>query len=86
MRIISIGKIYEPNLNNDTDEHGDTIWTNSKGQVHREDGPAYIGHNDICAYYINGVLVAKDEWLDWLRDGKSSLNQKTILRLILEHS
>ena len=105
----------KPNLNGELDDEGNIVWTNSKGEnhrlngpaiiyknipdgedwfknglLHREDGPA-INYNKETAvkfneYWIEGIVVSKKEWIQWLKDGKSSLDQKTILRIILENS
>jgi hypothetical protein len=56
------------------------------GFIHREDGPAVIESDGDVYWYIHGEVFSKDEWIQYLKEGKSSLNQKTILRLILEHS
>ena len=77
---------YKPNLNGELDKNGDRLWINSEGEWHREDGPA-IEWSYGCKYWvINDELISIDEWLQWLKSGQSSLDQKTILRLILEYS
>jgi hypothetical protein len=55
------------------------------GQRHREDGPAVIYNNRYSEYYIKSVKYSKDSWLEYLRDGESSLDQNIITRLILEN-
>ena len=100
---------FKPNLNGVLDEISDRIWTNSKGQRHRKDGPAIIYEDGSKFWWINGErhredgpaiewsygckywvindeLISIDEWLQWLKSGQSSLDQKTILKLILENS
>jgi hypothetical protein len=101
---------YRPNLNGALDENNCArIWTNSKGQRHREDGAAveYASGSKFWfingerhredgpavewlygrkSWYINGIYFSKDEWLQYLKSGQSSLDQKTILKLILENS
>jgi hypothetical protein len=77
---------YKPNLNGELDEDGDRLWTNSEGEYHREDGPAIEYADGDKYWYINGKYFSKDEWLQWLKSGQSSLDQKTILKLILENS
>lgn len=37
------------------DLFGDQRWCNSKNQLHREDGPAYIGFDGYLSYRINGT-------------------------------
>ena len=79
---------FKPNLNGVFDEISDRIWTNSKGQIHREDGPAreYINGRRKEEYYIHNREITKDEWLQYLKSGQSSLDQKTLNRIILEYS
>jgi len=36
------------------DFHGNKKWRNKKGQLHRLNGPAYIGPDGYQAYWING--------------------------------
>jgi hypothetical protein len=57
------------------------------GQLFREDGPAvdYYDRRE-SEWHYGGEEHTKKEWLQWLKDGKSSLDQKTVLRLILENS
>ena len=58
-----------------------------RGVLHREDGPACIWKSgNINEWDIDGEYITKDEWIQYLRDGKSSLDQKTINRIILENS
>jgi hypothetical protein len=83
--------VLKPNLNGDID-HSNMfqIWTNSKGNLHREDGPAVVWDiNDqtdmTLDYYIDGTRYSKDEWIQYLKSGQSSLDQKTLNRLILEN-
>jgi hypothetical protein len=77
---------YKPNLNGELDEDGDRIWTNSEGEYHREDGPAIEWSDGVKSWYIDDKNFTKDEWLQWLKEGKSSLDQKTLNRIILENS
>jgi hypothetical protein len=77
---------YKPNLNGELDTFNARLWTNSKGEYHREDGPA-VEHSDGRKFwYINGIYFSKDEWLQYLKSGQSSLDQKTLNRIILENS
>ena len=64
---------------------GDKYWY-INGKLHQEDGPAveYAGGDKY--WYINGKEVTKDEWLQWLKDGNSSLSINEVTRLILEQS
>ena len=39
-----------------TIKHGFEVWRNSKGNFHREDGPAYIDPHGTQSYYQNGEL------------------------------
>jgi hypothetical protein len=39
---------------------GTIIWYNDEGQVHREDGPAFIGRD--IAWYFNDVGYSFDNW------------------------
>ncbi len=39
-----------------------TEWRNSKGQVHREDGPALVWNNGYNGWYLNGVHYSKEEY------------------------
>jgi len=60
------------------------------GKLHREDGPAYnysssTNHPE-GQYWINDVELTKDEWIDYLKSGESTLKQSVISRLILENS
>jgi hypothetical protein len=79
---------YKPNLNGELTIYNTQIWTNSKGQIHREDGPAreYINGRRKEEYYIHNREITKDEWLQYLKSGQSSLDQKTLNRIILENS
>jgi hypothetical protein len=57
------------------------------GIRHREDGPARtMPHTDMHEWYICGIEVSKDEWIQWLKDGNSSLSTNKVTRLILEWS
>jgi hypothetical protein len=58
------------------------------GIRHREDGPSLSTHGslDIHQWWIKDKEMSKDQWIQWLKDGKSSLDKKTVLRLILENS
>jgi hypothetical protein len=122
----------KPNLNGELDKDGKRIWTNSKGELHRENGPAVEWVDGDKLWYINGKLhredgpaieladgtkywyingeqhredgpavedadgnmcwfindkqISKDEWLQWLKDGHSSLTKNEVMRLILEWS
>ena len=76
----------KPNLNGVLNNNGNRLWTNSDGVRHREDGPAVVFLDGDKYWYISGKNFSKDEWLQWLKSGQSSLNQKTILKLILENS
>jgi hypothetical protein len=55
----------------ETDKNGNREWRNSEGLLHREDGPAYEGANNIRMWYQNGQLHREDgpaiEWLDGTR-------------------
>jgi hypothetical protein len=77
---------FLPNLTGGLDEDGDRIWTDENSEYHREDGPAYIFHPNKEYYYIRGAHYDKDEWLQYLKSGQSSLDQKTLNRIILENS
>ena len=77
---------YKPNLNGELTIYNTQIWTNSKGQIHREDGAAKIWSGVKDEYCIDGIYLTKDEWLQYLKSGQSSLDRKTILKLILENS
>jgi len=65
-------------INPITDPDGNKEWYNSKGQLHREDGPARELANGISkAWYINGNLHREDgaaiEWYgkkSWWINGK----------------
>jgi hypothetical protein len=65
--------------------NGTKYWV-INGERHREDGPAIEYANGDESFFINGKSIMKDEWIQYLKDGKSSLNQKTELKLILENS
>jgi hypothetical protein len=104
--------IYPPNLKGETDEDGDhLIWTNTYGELHREDGYAFVNTSTGNKYWFNNGLlhredgpaiifnndnpdrwyiidkeISKIEWIQRLKDGKSSLDQKTITKLILKWS
>ena len=67
-------------------EDGDRIWTNSNREWHREDGHAYIYNDGSARYYIKDIAYTKADWLDYIKSDKSSLDQKTINRVILENS
>ena len=43
-----------------TNSNGDKWWENSKGEYHREDGPAVIWGNGNKTWYINGRLHRED--------------------------
>ena len=79
---------YKPNINGAEDLYGDRVWTNSEGHLHREDGPAvvWLNNNREGDYYIDGESLYKYEWIQWLKEGKSSLDQRTVLKLILKNS
>jgi hypothetical protein len=77
---------FKPNLNGVLNNDGNLIWTNSKGGLHREDGPAVIFSDGDGNHFINAKYHTKFRWLQWLKSGQSSLDQKTILKLILENS
>jgi len=36
--------------------NGDSVWRNSAGQIHREDGPAIEGVSGYRAWWVNGEL------------------------------
>ena len=38
------------------DEEGNRRWTNFRGQLHREDGPAIIYADGVAFWYRNGEL------------------------------
>jgi hypothetical protein len=61
-------------------------WTNSKKEFHREDGPALEYDDGDKEWAINGSFFSKDDWLQWLKDGHSSLSTNEVTRLILEWS
>jgi hypothetical protein len=77
---------YKPNLKGGLDFDGDRIWTDSDSEWHREDGPAVIYTNGEVEYMIHGRYMSKGEWIQFLKSDKCTLDQKTILRLILENS
>jgi hypothetical protein len=56
------------------------------GKRHREDGPAIIYGDGRCSLYIHNQLITTKEWMKWIKSGQSTLDQKTINRLILENS
>ena len=35
-------------------ENGNQVWLDVNGELHRTDGPAYIGADGSTAYYVNG--------------------------------
>jgi len=41
-------------------QFGEKVWHNSKGQIHREDGPAYICSDGSKNWFINGQLHRED--------------------------
>ena len=43
-----------------TESDGTKIWYSSPCVRHREDGPAYIGHNGDKSWWINGRLHRED--------------------------
>ena len=65
-------------INPEIDKYGSKYWLNSKGQTHREDGPAWIGVNGDKYWYINGKYHREDgpaiEWSNgskyWFINGK----------------
>jgi hypothetical protein len=65
--------------------NGNKFWY-TNGKRHREDGPAVEWSDGDKFWYINGEYFTKDDWLQYLKSGQSSLDQKTILKLILENS
>ena len=50
------------------DDYGDIRWYNEKGQLHREDGPAYVYAHGTKYWYQNGQIHREDgpaiEWTD----------------------
>jgi hypothetical protein len=44
------------------DENGTIVYTNEKGQLHREDGPARIWSNGEEFYYLNHAYYSKENW------------------------
>src|ERR1700680_4883913 len=46
--------------NPEIDENGNKFWRNSKGQYHREDGPAYEGKDGTKIWFKNGNLDRED--------------------------
>ena len=42
------------------DDEGNKYWHNSKGQYHRDDGPAVIWNNGHQRWHINGKLHRED--------------------------
>jgi hypothetical protein len=62
-------------------------WWYINDKRHREDGPAkmWIKYNS-NEWYLNDIELTKDEWLQWLKDGHSSLTTNEVTRLILEWS
>ena len=65
------------------DKHGE-IWKNEKGQIHREDGPAYINSNGTQEWWFNGKLhredgpavVRNDGLYQWWVNGKNLTEQE----------
>jgi hypothetical protein len=76
---------YKKDLNGDIDSHGTALWTNSEGVWHREDDAAIKWSDGSKCWVINGEHFSKDEWLQYLKSGQSSLDQKTLNRIILEN-
>jgi hypothetical protein len=57
------------------------------GKLHREDGTAYnFSSKTTNEYWLYGQKYSKDEWIDYLKSGESTLKQSVISRLILENS
>jgi hypothetical protein len=79
---------YHPNLKGKIDYDGDRVWTDSKGDWHREDGPAIVWEAEDLdnAWFINGQELLKDEYIEFLKSDECTLDQKTILKLILENT
>ena len=44
------------------DENGIVRYTNEKGQLHREDGPAFITNKGHVLWFLNGELHSKYVW------------------------
>jgi hypothetical protein len=77
----------DPNLKGVLFKDNTNLWTDENGGWHREDGPAFINkRTHTLAFYINDKQISKDEWLQWLKDGHSSLSTNEVTRLILEWS
>mgnify|MGYP003971914045 CR=1 FL=1 len=76
-----------PNMNGELDQDGDRVWTDEDGDYHREDGPALIWNNTNPQYcwFIHGYQYAKDDWLQYLKSGQSSLDQASLNKVILEN-
>jgi hypothetical protein len=82
-----INRQYKSNLKGQIGEYALRVWTDSNGEEHREDGPAkiWIKYNG-NEWYIHGREMTKEQWLQWLKDGNSSLSTNEVTRLILEWS
>ena len=53
------------------DKKGNKFWCNSKGEYHREDGPAVECVNGTKIWYINGKLHRLDEpAIEYFNDDK----------------
>ena len=60
------------------DKYGSQTWYNSKGEVHREGGPAYVKLDGTKAWFINGswhredgpAIILADDRKFWFIKGK----------------
>ena len=64
--------------------NGNKYWY-INGKYLRENGPAIEYADGDKLYYINGEYYTKAKWLQWLKDGNSTLSQNEVTRLILEN-
>jgi hypothetical protein len=60
-------------MNNDSrmykNKYGNKVWRNSRGEIHRVDGPAVIYSNGEKEWVINNIVYAtKEGWFDALSD------------------
>ena len=62
------------------DKSGTKIWRNSRGQCHREDGPALEFANGKKYWYINGIDYSF-EFDEWLAKSQMSDEEKVMLCL-----
>ena len=52
------------------DNYGDTRWYNEDGDLHREEGPAYIGSKGTKYWYLNNVQYTEAEFYIKLEEVK----------------